>query len=307
MSLGKIAIVGSGAIGSYYGGRLAQSGEDVTFLYRSDYEHVKEHGLKVQSINGDFHLHPVQCENNSENIGEVDLVIVAWKATANHFAEEVIRPLIGDNTSILTLQNGLGNCDHFAKLFGRQRVIGGLCFVCINKLEPGLISHTASGHVRIGELHGQSSPRIEKIAEAFNSACISCEPVESLEKALWMKLVWNYPFNGLAIAEGGVDTEVLLKELQLEPAIRLLMNEVVTLAAKLGHTIPQSYIDNQIEITYPMDKYRPSSMIDYVEGRPVELEAIWLNPLRVAKSLGVAVPEMEKLAARISDRLTENK
>lgn len=306
MSLGKIAIVGSGAIGSYYGGKLAQAGEDVTFLLRADYDHVKEHGLNVQSINGDFHLHPVQCEKSSKNIGEVDLVIVAWKATANQYAEEIIRPLIGKHTSILTLQNGLGNCEHLAELFGAERVIGGLCFVCLNRLSPGVILHTASGLIRIGELQGEPSPRLEKIAKAFNSADIPCEAVNSLEKALWMKLVWNYPFNGLAISEGGVDTEVLLKERQLEPSIKLIMEEVVSVAAALGHEIPQSFIDKQIERTYPMGKYRPSSMIDFIEGRPVELEAIWQNPLKVAKSLGVHVPEMEKLAARISDRLAEN-
>jgi 2-dehydropantoate 2-reductase len=303
MSLGRIAIVGSGAVGSYYGARLAQAGEDVTFLLRSDYTQVKQHGFEVRSVAGDFHLENVQCAQSTEEIGEVDLVIVAWKSTSNHLAEEVIRPLVGEKTAILTLQNGLGNCELLGDLFGAERVMAGLCFVCINRLSSGVISHTASGLIRIGEFVGGKSERLERIAEVFSGAQFPCEAVDSLEKALWMKLVWNYPFNGLAIAEGGVDTEVLLKERGLESKVRALMGEVIAVAKALGHEIPESFIDKQIEITYPMGKYRPSSMIDFVEGRPVEYEAIWQKPLEVAQRVGVEVPEMEELAARIEKAL----
>lgn len=303
MALGRIAIVGAGAVGSYYGARLAQAGEDVHFLMRSDYLQVKEHGMEVRSVAGDFHLNEVQCAQSSVEIGPVDLVIVAWKATSNHLAKSVIEPLLGSETTILTLQNGLGNCELLAALFGAERVMGGLCFVCINRLSQGLVSHTASGLIRIGEFVGAKSERLEKIEKAFSCANFPCEAVESLEKALWMKLVWNVPFNGLAIAEGGVDTEVLLKERGLEPKVRAIMDEVIAVAAALGHEIPQSFIDLQIKITWPMGAYRPSSMIDYVEGRPVEYEAIWQKPLEVAHRVRVAVPEMESLAQRIHKRL----
>ena len=290
-------------MGSYYGARLAQAGEDVHFLLRSDYAQVKQHGMEVRSVAGDFHLDDVQCAQSSEEIGPVDLVIVAWKATSNAMAKEVIEPLLGTDTAILTLQNGLGNCELLAEFFGAQRIMAGLCFVCINRLSPGVISHTASGLIRIGEFVGGKSARLGKIAEVFDGANFPCEAVDSLEKALWMKLVWNVPFNGLAIAEGGVDTEVLLKERGLESKVRAIMAEVIAVAAALGHDIPQSFIDLQIKITWPMGGYRPSSMIDFVEGRPVEYAAIWKTPLEVARRAGVAVPEMEELAARIQERL----
>lgn len=299
MGLGRIAIVGAGAVGSYYGARLVQAGEDVTFLLRTDYEHVKEHGLEVRSVAGDFHLDDLQCARSSEGIGPVDLVIVAWKATSNAMAQEVMAPLLGPDTAIITLQNGLGNCEYLADLFGAERVMAGLCFVCINRLSSGVISHTASGLIRIGEFVGGKSARLEKVAEVFSGAHFPCEAVDSLEKALWMKLVWNVPFNGLAIAEGGVDTAVLLHERGLEPKVRAIMAEVIAVAAALGHTIPQSFIDHQVDITLPMGAYRPSSMIDFVEGRSVEFEAIWEIPLAAAHRLGVSVPEMEELAVRI--------
>ena len=178
-----------------------------------------------------------------------------------------------------------------------------ICFVCINRLSPGYISHTASGLIRLGEFSEESQDRVDQIAEVFEEANIRCESVESLEKALWMKLVWNYPFNGLAIAEGGVDTGVLLNDLKREPLIRTIMAEVISVAAALGYEIPRSFIDQQVEITYPMKAYRPSSMIDYVEGRPVEYEGIWENPLKIAEQLNVPVPEMKKLAERIREQL----
>lgn len=303
--LGKIAIVGAGAVGSYYGARLAQAGEDVTFLLRSNYDKVKAHGLEIQSVAGDFRLSNVQCEKDSAAIGPVDLVIIAWKTTANAHAEDVIAPLLGKKTAILTLQNGLGNCEYLAELFGAERIIAGLCFVCINRLESGVISHTASGLIRIGEYGRPITPRLELIHEVFNGAKFPCDMVDALEKAQWMKLVWNIPFNGLAIAEGGVDTDVLLNELGLEQKVRALMNEVVACAAELGHEIPASFIDRQIDITYPMGKYKPSSMIDFVDGKPVEVESIWEIPAKKAKALGVPVPEMDELLDRIKQRIAE--
>ena len=301
--LGKIVIVGSGAIGSYYGCRLAEAGEDVTFLLRSDYDHVKKHGIEIRSIAGNFHLSNVSCVQDTADLEEADLIIIAWKTTSNSFAEKVIRPLLGKNTAILTLQNGLGNCEHLAGLFGAERIMAGLCFVCINRISPGIISHTASGLIRIGEFSSGVTPRLTQIANAFNASNFPCEAIQSLEKALWMKLVWNFPFNGLAIAEGGIDTKVLLNERNLEYQIRSIMSEVISVAAALGHQIPESFIDKQIEITYPMGGYRPSSMIDFIEGRAVEFQAIWEKPLEVAKKLGLEVPEMEKLATRIQEKL----
>ena len=302
--LGRVVIVGAGAVGGYYGARLAAAGEDVTFLLRADYAYVNQHGLEVQSVAGDLRLPQVQCAQTSAEIGEADLVIIAWKATANDHLEEVLRPLVGAHTILLTLQNGLGNCERLAELYGAERVLGGLCFVCINRIAPGVISHTAAGLIRIGEYaHSGVSARLEQIVDRFTQAGVPCEAVSSLEKALWMKLVWNIPFNGLAIAEGGVDTQIILQERGLEPEVRALMQEVVAVASALGHTIPPAFVEKQLEITHPMGPYRPSSMIDYVQDRPVEYEAIWGHPLQVAHRLNVPVPHMQALADRIHHRL----
>jgi len=299
----KVAIVGVGAIGGYYGGRLAEAGMDVTFLLRSDYDYIAEHGLNVESVSGDFQLNDLQCVRNSREIGVVDLVIVAWKTTSNAHYQEVIAPLLHKGTQILTLQNGLGNCEALADLFGAQRVFGGLCFICANRIAPGKIRHTASGQVRVGEYLPDGSDRVVELVEYLRDGGINCRGVDYLEQAQWSKLVWNIPFNGLAISEGGVDTEVLLSTPGMEDRIRKIMTEVQSVATALGWSIEDSFIEQQISVTRTMNAYRPSSMIDYVEGREVEVGAIWREPLRRARALGVDVPEIERLLRGIECRL----
>ncbi|MBK1829828.1 2-dehydropantoate 2-reductase [Verrucomicrobiaceae bacterium R5-34] len=308
----SIAIVGAGAVGSYYGARLAQVGMDVRFLLRADYEHVSRHGMTITSVAGDFQLPEVHCARRSEEIGPVDLVVIAWKTTANDHFAEVISPLLHEDTKILTLQNGLGSAERLAELFGARRVYAGLCFVCINRLGPGVIRHSASGLIRVGKylpeerpLSAEESAELDQLCCQLRDGGIDCEAVASLERAQWMKLVWNIPFNGLAIAEGGVDTKVLLQTPGMEQRVRKIMHEVQAVAAALGHEITDAFIDHQIAITRPMDAYRPSSMIDYVEGRSVEWKTIWREPLRRAESLGVPVPEIKNLLGEIEARLAE--
>lgn len=306
--LKTVAIVGAGAVGGYYGARLAEAGIPVHFLMRSDFSHVSRHGLRVDSIAGDIVLDDVRCARSSGEIGAVDLVIVAWKATSNAHYEQVIRPLLHRDTIILTLQNGLGNTEELARLFGAGRVFGGLCFVCINRIAPGHLVHSASGMVRVGEFenkNGGVSGRLQRLVDMLASGGIDCQAVPNLEQAQWMKLVWNIPFNGLAIAQGGVDTGVLLSSPGMEDRIRTIMREVQTVAAALGHDIPDSFLEKQIELTRPMQAYRPSSMIDYVEGRPVEVDAIWREPVKRAEALGVPMPETTRLLEEIETRLRQ--
>jgi 2-dehydropantoate 2-reductase len=301
---GRIAIVGAGAVGIYYGSRLSLAGEDVSFLLRSDFEAVKSRGIRIRSVDGDAVLDPVQAFRDPADIGEVDWVIVAWKATANDSLAEVVGPLMGPLTNVLTLQNGLGNCERLAELFGPERVCGALCFVCINRTAAGEVHHTAGGKVTVGEwLPQQGLPRAERLAAGFRRAGLVSQAVADLPAAQWRKLVWNIPFNGLAIAEGGVTTDVLLSRPETEARVAALMHEVIAVAGAQGYVMDPGIVDFEIGRTRPMGAYKPSSMIDYVAGNPVEYEAIWGEPLRRAKALGVEVPELEQLAGRILERL----
>ncbi len=302
----SVAVVGSGAIGLYYGGRLAVAGEDVKFLMRSDLEVIARDGLKVVSAHGDFELARVQAYRTPEEIGPVDLVIVAWKTTANHELARILPPLLHAGTQVLTLQNGLGNCETLAEIVGPERVLGGLCFVCINRISPGLVSHSAGGRMTVGEMQPDENGRVLEIERRFQAAKIQAVAVENLEKSQWEKLIWNIPFNGLSVAEGGVTTDVLLASQEIEAEIRGLMSEVIAAANAQGLGLSADLIDSNIDRTRPMGPYRTSSMIDFVEGREVEVTPIWREPLRRAGLAGVAMPHLEVLLRRIEGRLSKS-
>jgi 2-dehydropantoate 2-reductase len=302
----KIAIVGSGAIGSYYGCRLANAGADVRFLLRSDLEAVRASGrLRVQLPKGqEIVVVSPKIYGTPEEIGPCDLVIIALKTTANGVFEKLIRPLLKDDTALLTLQNGLGSDEQLAALFGGERVIGGLCFICVNRTAPGEILCIEPGTVAFGEFGRPISERLRALVALFEGSGVKCAASDTLAELRWKKLVWNVPFNGLAIAAGGITTDKILASPELENQVRALMTEVIEAAAKFGYIIPPTFIEKQISSTRPMGPYRPSSLIDYLDGREVEVESIWGEPLRRAKSVGASVPRLEALYTTLK-RLTK--
>jgi 2-dehydropantoate 2-reductase len=290
-------------MGLYYGGRLAAAGEDVRFFARSDYEVLARDGLKARSVHGDFEVPQVRAFLTPEAIGPVDLVIVAWKATANGHLGAVLPPLLHARTQVLTLQNGLGNCESIAAITGPQQVLGGMCFVCINRTAPGQVDHSGGGRVAIGEWQPGTVGRAGEIARRLKAAAVPAVAVDHLQQAQWDKLVWNIPFNGLSVAEGGVTTDVLLASPETEQEIRALMAEVITAGRALGLGLADELIDFHIERTRPMGAYRTSSMIDFVEGREVELGSIGQEPLRQAQAAGLAMPHTEALLRRMQARV----
>ena len=291
----RIAVVGSGALGSYYGSRLARSGNDVHFLVRSNRATIMARGIRVQTPTERYHLKKVQTHATSEDIGACDLVIVAVKATANSALARILPPLMGANTLVLTLQNGLGVEEPVAEVVGGERVLGAICFVGCTRKGPGVIQCSFPGLVMLGEFGRPAQARTRDVAALFEKAGVKCEAQDNLEELRWKKLVWNVPFNGLAIAAGGVTTDVLMADEGLRTLARRLMEEVVEAATKFGHTIPRSFMDLQFERTAKLGKYLPSSLIDFREGRAIEIEEIWGEPVRRAKSVGVPVPRLEML------------
>lgn len=292
----RIAVVGAGAVGSYYGGKLAYAGHDVHFLMRADLQAVRENGLTLRSTEGPtIHLPQVQAYASPEEIGPVDLVIIALKTTANAALESLIPPLLHEQTALVTLQNGLGNETFLAERFGAERVMGALCFVCLNRIAPGVIQHFGLGAISIGELDREPAPRTHAFSNALREAGIEASVVENLVTERWRKLVWNIPFNGLAIAAGGITTADILADPGLLELVRGLMHETLAIAEAKGHPIPESYVDFQINRTPPMGPYKPSSVLDYIARRPVEVEAIWGEPHRQARSAGVDAGRLEAL------------
>ena len=300
-----LAVVGAGAVGGYYGGRLAQHGHDVHFLLRSDYDAVRKNGLTVESRDGDFVLPPetVRVYDDPRRMPRADLVIVTLKSTANDQFEPLIAPLVKEDTAILTLQNGLGNEERLAELFGARRVLGGMAFVCINRAGPGVIRHTDHGIIRLGDFSPPGrSERASRIAAMFNGSRVKCEVLDDLRWGRWQKLTWNVPFNGLGAALD-LTTDRLIASDEGRRLVAGLIREVIDAARADGVELPASLVETQINNTLTMGAYRSSMQIDRQEKRPMEVEAILGEPLRRAKAKGVAVPILEALYhwARVVD------
>jgi len=296
-----IAIVGSGSIGSYYGARLALAGEDVRFLMRGDLASVQAHGITLREHDGVRRLAPVAAFATTEEIGPVDLVVITLKTTANGELARLLPPLFGPGTMVLTLQNGLGSDEFLAGLVGAERVLGGLCFISIMRTAPGeFTGYHSPGVLTLGEFGRPVLDRTRSVAAQFSRAGVDCRPVDSLAEARWRKLVWNIPFNGLTL-EHGITVKDVMADAALTAEVRGLMDEVAGAAGRLGFVIPEKFIQSQIDVTRPMGPYRPSSAVDHLAGREVEVEAIWGEPLRRAQAAGAAMPRLARLYGRLKE------
>jgi len=289
-----IAVIGAGALGGYYGARLAQHGHDVHLHMRSNCIAVQRDGMRIESRDGDFSLSPrqVNAYENPRDMPKADLVLVTLKTTANDRLGALVAPVLKPDSAILTLQNGLGNEQRLAELFGEQRVLGGIAFVCINRTGPGQISHMDHGLIRLGEYRGRPSERAQWLADLFSASNVPCSVLDSLAAGRWEKLIWNVPFNGLG-ALLDYSTDLLLE--RAGDLVRQLMREVIDAAAALEIDFDPTIIEEKMRHTLSMGAYKTSMQIDRQMRRPMEIEAIIGSPLSEAARQGVATPGLEML------------
>lgn len=316
MSRLRYAVIGTGAIGGYFGGRLSQSGGDVHFLLHSDYKQVQRHGLTVESVDGNFKLATVNAYNNSADMPPADVVLVALKTTSNDKLANLLPPLKADGV-VVVLQNGWGVeaaiAQHLKKTKGiTPDIVGGLCFIYADKPGPGRIKHLGYGRLLLG-LHDKKgrlravTPRLEAIAQDFLKAAVDVETTEDLPMARWRKLVWNVPYNALSVILNATTGEMMADD-GVRSLIAELMEDVVTVANAWGDRaspnterhVSRAFVEQMLSATAEVSSYRTSMKVDYDAQRPLEIEAILGNPLRVAKSLSVPVPKIEMLYQQLA-------
>ncbi len=292
----KIAILGSGAIGLYYGTKLALAGHEVHFHLRSGLDQARTEGIHVDSeSDGPLHLQPVRSHASPATIGHCDLVIVALKTTQNAVLPDLIPSMLSVSTQILTLQNGLGSDDFLARHFGPHRILGGLCFICLTRTSPASVRHVGNSSLSIGEFTGPPRPRTRDIVRAFQTAGVRTRLADNLAAERWRKLVWNIPFNGLAVTAGGLTVDRLLADPTLAVEVTALMREVIAIATALGHPIDAAFITDQIARTKEMGPYVPSTLSDHRAGSELEIDAIWTQPLNQAKATKTPTPHLARL------------
>jgi 2-dehydropantoate 2-reductase len=297
----RVGFVGSGAIGTYYGAKLAHAGSDVHFLMRGDLTEVRHNGILVRGPGEDFRVTEVNCYNSTPEIGPSDLVIVAVKSTSNGDLIDLVPPLLHERTMLLTLQNGLGNEEFLAEHCGAERVLGGLCFIAVQRNSRTEVERFDFGDIVLGEFGRPAQPRTREVASEFTSAGIRCIITDNLARERWRKLIWNIPFNGLSIVTGGIDTAGIIGDQNLRELTLELMDEVIAAANKCGHAFPKDAWREHIRRAEKMGGFRPSTLLDWQMERPLEIEAIWGEPIRRAAAAGAQMPRTEMIYVLLNE------
>jgi len=294
----KYGVIGTGAIGGYYGGRLARSGQDVHFLFHGDYDYVKEHGLQVDSCDGSFHLDQVNAYSGTADMPPCDVVLVCLKTTNNHLLKELLPPLLTPNTVVVLIQNGIGVEADVQQMFPETAIVAGLAFICSAKTEPGRVNHQFYGSINLGNYSCQDGVRLYSILDDFKNAGVEAALV-SYDEARWKKAVWNMPFNGMTVALN-TQTNKLLQNPSTRRLIRDLMLEVIHAAQHLGvSNLDESFAEKMLQTTDEMTPYSPSMKLDYEFHRPMEIHYIYTRPLEMMRNAGFHAPKLEMLEAML--------
>ena len=288
------AVVGTGAIGGYYGAKLARAGREVHFLLHNDYDYVREHGLRVNSCDGDFALPQVHAYGDVAAMPQADVVLVGLKTTNEHLLRTLLPPLLHAGTLVVLIQNGIGVEPDVQEWFPSQPLAAGLAFICSSKTEPGVISHQCYGSINLGNYSCTDESFFASVLADFIAAGIDAHEVNYLE-ARWRKAVWNMPFNGMTVALQ-TQTDQLVKHPATRQLIREQMMEVVGAAHVLGiETINEDFVEKMLAMTDVMVPYSPSMRLDYDFHRPMEIYYLYTRPIADARAAGFEMPRLEML------------
>ncbi len=290
----KYGVIGTGAIGGYYGARLAQSGQEVHFLLHRDYEYVRANGLQIDSCNGSFHLDHPHVYQSTADMPPCDVVLVCLKSINNHLLRQLLPPLLQPSTLVVLIQNGIGVEADVQTMFPDVQLAAGLAFICSAKTEPGRVSHQCYGQINLGNYSCRDEALVQRVVDDFNAAGVKAGLVEYHE-ARWKKAVWNMPFNGMTVALH-TQTDHLLQHPATRQLIREQMMEVIGAAQHLGvKYLDESFADLMLKMTDEMTPYSPSMRLDYDFHRPMEITYIYARPIEIAKNAGFPMPKLEML------------
>jgi 2-dehydropantoate 2-reductase len=288
----RIAVVGAGGVGGYFGGRLAAAGEDVTFIaINATLEALRTRGLRVESALGDFVVEHVKATDDAGSVGAVDVVLMCVKAWQVAEATRSILPLLGKDTAVVPLENGMEAPETIAAIAGREHATGGLCAILSFIVEPGHIRHiSADPFVMFGELDNRRSERLERLLDAFTRAGVKAEIPPDIHRSMWSKFLFIVPTSGV-----GAVTRVPISGWRSIPETRELaeraVREIIVLAAARGASLPDDAFERTMERYDALTPDATTSLQrDIMAGNPSELDAQLGAVVRMAAESGVAVP-----------------
>ncbi len=299
----RYAVVGSGAVGGFYGVRLAAAGTPVQFLLRHEAEFVRGAGLRLTSPDGDILLPHVDVAASWDELRPCDVLVVAVKSTSNSAVHDSLLThadrILGAGGTVLLAQNGIGAEAGYARASGDREVLGGLAFLCSQRRGPGWIDHLDYGSLTIAahtrdEAPGGITPNMVAVADDLRAAGLEAILDEDLVLARWRKLLWNIPFNSLSVILDAT-TDQLMADPDTVELVRSLMHEVVAAAAAEGRRLPPGVVEQLLAATRAMRPYATSMKLDADAGRPLEVDSILAEPLRRAERAGCPMPGVDVL------------
>lgn len=274
-------------------------------MLHRDYEYVKQNGLQVDSCDGSFHLDDVNVYQHSSDMPKCDVVLVGLKSVNNGMLKELLPPLVGADTLVVLIQNGIGVEDDVQKMFPGVQLAAGLAFICSAKTEPGVVNHQCYGSINLANYSCRDEAKMQAVVDEFRAAGIETGLVEYNE-ARWKKAVWNMPFNGMTVALH-TQTDKLLKNPSTRQLIREQMMEVVGAAQHLGvKNLDETFVEKMITMTDEMTPYSPSMRLDYDFHRPMEIYYLYTRPLEIAREAGFPMRKLEMLEAELRFLEAEN-
>lgn len=290
----NILVIGTGAVGSFYGSLLARQGAAVSVVARSDHSHIVQHGIDIHSDTalGDYHFRPAAVLKPGEvPLRYPDYVLLCVKVVGEADRVGMLRPVLGPQTRLVLISNGVEIEEEIREAYPEHALISGLAFICVSRTAPGKIRHQSQGRLVLGDFPVGLSSQTRALVDVFRQSGISCQATDDIVTARWQKCVWNAAFNPLSVLSGGLDTACLLATGQ--PLIRALMEEICAVASALGHPLAADLVDKMLENTQAMPPYKTSMLLDFEAGRTLETEAILGNAVRAARRAGVVIPRLE--------------
>jgi 2-dehydropantoate 2-reductase len=291
----RIVIFGTGGVGGYFGGRLAQAGEDVTFIARGEHlRAIKTSGLRVDSPTGDFTVFPAKATDDTGEVGEVDLIVVAVKAWQVAEAAREMKPRVGPKTTVVPMQNGVEAVPQLVSELGHKNVIGGLCRIISYVVGPGHIRHAGyKPSIVIGELDNRRTDRITNIEEVFKGSGLEITVAADIQVALWTKFLFIASFSGIG-AMANAPARVIRTDPKWRGLMLDAMQEIYALADARGIKLPANSIETVMASVDSLPEDSTSSMQrDIAAGKPSELESQNGAVVRMARESGVPVPTHE--------------
>ncbi len=294
-----ILIIGAGAVGALFGSALARQGANVSVVCRSDYDIVSRNGYTIRSeLLGNHVFRPAHTYRDvTECTTPPDYVLLTVKVLPEVDRTALLRPVVGPNTTIVLIQNGVDIEAEIAAAFPRNELLSSLAFVGVGRGAPGEVNHQMLGSLVLGRYPTGIGAAAERLAGLFVASGVPCKLTDAVVGARWQKAVWNAPFNPISILGGVLDTAAMLRTDDDRAFIRKAMQEVCDAAAAAGHPQSPKIVDAMIATTLQMPAYKTSMALDYEQGRPMEIEAILGNIVRSARANGVATPTLDAIYA----------